>query len=257
MIRTLIVDDEPLAREGIRTRLELERDFDIIGEAGDGQEAIDAILALLPDLVFLDVQMPGLTGFDVLDRVASEHLPVVIFVTAHDEYALKAFEAHALDYVLKPVESKRFAEVLKRARREISNADTLDTHLRIVNLLDAPRTNVTERIAPPSPGWLRRMPVKNGDRYLLVEVGSIDWFESAGNYVRLHVGSDAYLTRGTLKELTERLDPEMFTRIHRSTIVNITHVKEIRSEWHGDFDVELNTGAVLRMSRTYRDSLLA
>lgn len=260
MIRTVIVDDELLAREGIRARLELERDIEVVGEAADGEEAIEVICTLRPDLVFVDVQMPGLSGFDVLDRVAGEHLPIVIFVTAYDQYALKAFEVHALDYLLKPINSKRLAEAVSRARHEMSRTDAMVTHGRILKLLDANRRvsgpKTGQRGVSAGPGDLTRMTVKDGDRWVLVEIGEVDWFEAARNYVRIHVGQKVFLTRSTLRALEEQLDRERFIRIHRSTIVNAARIREITPEWHGDFNVTLQDGTVLRMSRTYRRNLL-
>jgi len=259
MIRTLIVDDEPLAREGIRVRLKHEADIEIAGEAGDGLAAVQAITALLPDLVFLDVQMPGCNGFQVVERVASIHLPVIVFVTAYDRYALKAFDVHALDYLLKPFTASRFQEALQRARAEIGRSGDLESHRRLLDLLAGFQTQ------PPGPSqaaaskdgdYLGRFSVKDGERYLLLRAEEIDWVESAANYVRLFARGANYLIRMTMTELERRLDPRHFARIHRSTIVNINRVKEIRPEWHGDFDVLLGNGKTLRMSRKYRNRLL-
>ena len=232
MIRALIVDDEPLARRGIRLRLDQHADIEVAGEAEDGPEAVRMITALLPDLVFLDVQMPGMNGFDVLAQTADIHLPVVIFVTAYDQYAVNAFEVRAIDYLLKPIANDRFEEALRRARRELAEG------------------------MRPAAGLLpTRLTVRKGDRYLLVKLDDIDWLEAAANYVEVHARGGEYLIRSTLASLEQRLDPQRFVRIHRSTIVNADRVAEIRSDAHGDFEVTLDRGKVLRMTRTCADRL--
>jgi two-component system LytT family response regulator len=252
-IRTLIVDDEPLAREGLRVRLSREADVDIVGEAIDGDSAIEAIHALTPDLVFLDVQMPGLGGFDVLERVSGTHLPVVIFVTAYDQYALKAFDVHALDYLLKPFSDARFAQALDRARQAVtssaSDADR-DVDRRVAALLAA------RADAKPVKTWLTRLPVKDRDRFLLLRVEEITWIEAAQNYVQIHARKHEFLVRCTMADLESQLDPAKFSRIHRSALVNLDRIREIRPAWHGDFDVILEDGTQLKLSRHYRDRLL-
>jgi two-component system LytT family response regulator len=251
-IRTLIVDDEPLAREGLRVRLSREADVDIVGEAIDGDSAIDAIHALTPDLVFLDVQMPGLGGFDVLERVSATHLPVVIFVTAYDQYALKAFDVHALDYLLKPFSDARFAQALDRARQAVSSASDADRDVdRRVAALLAARAD-----ARPAKTWLTRLPVKDRDRFLLLRIEEITWIEAAQNYVQIHARKHEYLVRCTMADLEAQLDPAKFSRIHRSALVNLDRIREIRPAWHGDFDVILEDGTQLKLSRHYRDRLL-
>ncbi len=256
MIRTLVVDDEPLAREGIRVRLAAERDVEVVGEAADGPAAVEAIRRLLPDLVMLDVQMPGMSGFEVLARVAGDCLPAVVFVTAHDSYALRAFEVHALDYLLKPFTAARLHEAVARAResleRDGDRAD-LDAMLRLIEERERSGPN------PPAdrrPGLARRWALRDGERWLMLRADEVDWIEAAANYVRFHARGTAYLLRGTMAALEATLDPRQFARIHRSTIVNLDRVREVRPEWHGDFDVVLTSGQVLRMSRRYRQALL-
>lgn len=248
MIRTLIVDDEPLAREGLRVRLGLERDIDLIGEAADGPDAVDLIRRELPDLVLLDVQMPGMDGFEVLSRVADDCLPSIIFVTAHDRYALKAFEVHAVDYLLKPLDGGRLREAVDRVRRAVAMGQSAPRE-GLVNLL-------TSREKRPEPGYARRWAVREGEHFVLLRAEEVDWIEAAANYVRFHARGKVYLLRGTMAALEETLDSRRFTRIHRSTIVNLDRVREIRPEWHGDYDVVLTTGDVLRLGRRYRDGLL-
>jgi two-component system LytT family response regulator len=276
VIRTVLVDDEPLAREGLRVRLGREEDIEIIGEAGDGPSAVDAIVSLRPDLVFLDVQIPGFDGFDVVSRIASAHLPTIVFVTAYDRYALRAFEVHALDYLLKPIAHRRFQEALRRARHELSRRDRDDAQSRdaaegssegdslsavadrLRRLLDERETGAS---APPSaagngPRYAIRFTVRDGERYVLLRVNDVDWAEASANYVRLHVGPRTFQMRTTMSDLERQLDPAQFTRIHRSAIVNLDRVREIRPEWHGEYEVALTTGATLRLSRGYRDRLL-
>jgi two-component system, LytTR family, response regulator len=274
-IRTLIVDDEPLAREGLRVRLARESGVEIVGEAIDGDSAIEPIQAQTPDLVFLDVQMPGMRGFDVLERVSGTHLPVVIFVTAYDQYALKAFDVHALDYLLKPFSDARFAQALDRARQAVSSASEADRDAdRRVAALLAARAD-----ARPAKTWLTRLPVKDRDRFLLLRVEEITWIEAAQNYVQIHArkheltaerpvvrsapfcGAGAasarqFLVRCTMADLEAQLDPAKFSRIHRSALVNLDRIREIRPAWHGDFDVILEDGTQLKLSRHYRDRLL-
>ena len=234
MIRAAIVDDEPLARQGIRLRLASEHDIEIAGEAGDGPAAVRLIASTHPDLLFLDVQMPGMSGLDVLSEVAGEHLPVVVFVTAHDQYAIQAFEVNAVDYLLKPFTKERFEEALRRARRELS------------------ARSEPSQLA----GLLKRIAVRTQDRYVLLKVTDIDWIEAAANYVEIHARGKSFLVRSTIANLEKKLDPERFTRIHRSIIVNAERVAEIRSDAHGDYDVTLTTGKVLRMTRSFSERLL-
>ena len=242
MIRTVIVDDEPLARDGIRLRLAGARDIDVIGEAEDGAAAVELIRDELPDLVFLDVQMPGMSGFDVLAAIAGEHLPVIVFVTAYDQYAIRAFDVHAVDYLLKPFTKERFDEALRRARRELAHREEDGGSSRVADLVSDPLT---------------RLVVKNRDHYVLLRTEEIDWMEAAANYVEVHAHGKAFLVRGTISGLEQKLDPRRFTRIHRSVIVNVDRVTQIRSDAHGDFDVLLRNGKVLRMTRNYSERLLS
>ena len=238
MIRTLIADDEPLAREGIRARLADQADIDVVGEAADGVEAVEAIETLSPDLLFLDVQMPGIDGFEVLRRLRAA-VPAVVLVTAYDRHAVKAFEAQALDFLLKPISTARFIEVLGRVRRSLA----------------APAEARSPRLASPS-AHLTRFPVKDRERFLLLKPEEVEWIHSAANYAELHARGRSFLVRMTMSELEERLDPARFVRIHRSTIVNVDRVAEIQPAYHGEFQVVLQDGAKLRLSRRYRDRLL-
>jgi len=255
MISVLIADDEPLARKGVRVWLRSENDVTVVGEAASGTEAVRAIGSMRPDLVFLDIKMPSLDGFQVLERAAPVHLPLVVFVTAHDTYALKAFEAHAIDYLLKPLTETRFRRALDRARWALAAQEELEKkHTGVVQLLDS--RSATAAGASTTAGFLKRFAVRDDNRFVLVTTEQVDWIDSAANYVRLHVGPTAYLVRMTMNELEQKLDPQHFARIHRSTIVNIARVKEVTPDWHGEFDVKLIDGTTLRLTRTYRHRLL-
>jgi two-component system LytT family response regulator len=240
-VRTLIVDDEELGRKRIRKLLSLESEFEIVGESRDGPEAIGAIEKFAPDLVFLDVQMPGLGGFEVLAQIAPEKMPVIIFVTAYDEFALKAFEAQALDYLLKPFDDERFAQSLQRARTYLNGNETAEIKERLAKLVNG---------LPNHGNYLSRIAVKCAGRVLFLKAGEIDWIEAAGNYVNLHVGKESYLLRGRMSELEKRFDPEQFFRIHRSTIVNLDRVKELQLLFKVEGIVVLKGGQQLSASRS-------
>jgi two-component system, LytTR family, response regulator len=245
-IRTLVVDDEPLARERLTSLLAAEADIEIIGQCRDGEEAVHAIVDHSPDLVFLDVQMPAMNGFEVIEAVGSERMPLVIFVTAYDQHALKAFQVRALDYVLKPFDRERFQEALQRARAHIQRDETGDLGRRLLALVkdlrrDQPRTD--------------RLVVKSGGRLFFLRTDEIDWIEASGNYVRLHVGTTSHLLRETMNAIEGRLDPEKFFRIHRSRIVNMERIQEMQPWLNGEYAVVLRTGTRLTLSRGYREKL--
>jgi two-component system, LytTR family, response regulator len=246
-LSVLIVDDEPLARERLRTFLEEEADVRILGECTSGRTAVRAIQDKKPDLVFLDVQMPGLDGFGVVGQLGARPAPAIVFVTAFDQYALKAFEVHALDYLLKPFDRERFQATLNRAR-ESHRLRHGGGDERLAALVEA----LAERRK-----FVDRLLVKSGGKERLIAVGEIDWFEAAGNYVRIHTGGERLLLRETMAKLEERLDPDQFTRIHRSTIVNLKKVREMEPWFHGDYVVRLIDGQKLTLSRSHRPRLLA
>jgi two-component system, LytTR family, response regulator len=245
-IRTVIVDDEPLARTRIRSLLEREPDVVIVGECADGRQAVNDLRQLEPDLVFLDVQMPALDGFDVLEALDNERLPAVIFVTAHDRYALRAFEVHALDYLLKPFDRERFQKALERVRNQLEHAETAASRQRLLALLE----DVQAARKP-----LQRVVIKSEGRVFFVRVEDIDWIEAAGNYLRLHVGRETHLLRETMNGLEGRLDPAQFVRIHRSTMVQFDRIRELQPWFHGDYRVLLRDGTELTLSRGYRQKL--
>jgi two-component system LytT family response regulator len=238
MIRTLIVDDSPLVRDGIRLLLAGEKDIEIVGEAGDGYEAVAAIERLTPDLTFLDVQMPSLDGFQVIEQCATVPMGAIIFVTAYDDYALRAFQANALGYVLKPIAPRMLEAALQRARQVLASRSAL---------------------IPPKPTERRPLPrivVKDQGRFMLIRPDEVEWIASAGDYVHLHTAGRTFLVRTTISELDDSLDPKDFVRIHRSTIVNVNRIQEIRPLPQGDYSVRLHDGTSLRMSRGYRRRLL-
>lgn len=245
-IRTLIVDDEPLARERLAGLLAAEPDIEIAGQCRDGEEAVKAIIEQTPDLVFLDIQMPQLNGFEVIDAVGPERMPLVIFVTAHDRHALRAFEVRALDYLLKPFDRDRLRDALQRVRKQVEREDGGEIGRRLLALMkdlrrDQPRTD--------------RLVVKSGGRLFFLRADEIDWVEAAGNYVRLHVGSTSYLLRETMNAIEGRLDPEKFFRIHRCRIVNMERIQELQPWLNGEYAVLLRTGTRLTLSRGYREKL--
>jgi len=245
-IRALIIDDEPLAREGIKELLNAEADIKVVGECGDGVQAIKAIQTDAPDLIFLDVQMPEIDGFGVLERIAQTKIPVVIFVTAFDEYALRAFDAHALDYLLKPLDPDRFAIALGRAREMIELNNNGGLPKKLAAFLHDLKTPTRH---------LDRIMVKSSDHIYFVKCKTIDWIEANGDYVYLHVRGEKHLVREKMSELEQNLDPHQFARIHRSTIVNIDRIEELRPMFYGEYAVVLNDGRKLTLSRTYRGRL--
>ncbi len=254
-IRTLIVDDEPLAREGVRVLLQQDPEVEVVGECASGREAVRAIEDLGPDLVFLDVQMPEIDGFDVLTRIDAARMPVVVFVTAYDQHALRAFEVHALDYLLKPFKDDRFRTALEHAKTQIRQQKVSEVSQRLVALLE----QTTGSTPAPSKDelYLRRLVVKTGGRVFFINVEKIDWIEAADYYVRLHVGGASHLLRETMSNLERQLDPQQFQRIHRSTIVQLDCIAALEPAYHGDYIVLLRDGTQLKMSRRHRQKVEA
>lgn len=243
-IRTLIVDDEPLARERVRLLLAEEPDVEILAECANGPEAIDAIEARRPDLVFLDIQMPEVSGFDVLRALPPDTWPLVIFVTAHDRHAIEAFEIRALDYLLKPFKRARFRLALARAREHLESRTTAGLNARLRELLES---------TPTEPAYLSRLAVKTGDRTLFVKVEDIDFIESAANYAVLHTAKENHVVRETLTNLEARLSPKHFLRISRSTMVNLDRVRELQPLSPGEHVLVLTDGRKLTVTRGLRE----
>ena len=246
VIRVLIVDDEPLARERIRDMLEDDPGVEVIGECANGSEAITVIKSTAPDLVFLDVEMPETNGFAVLEALEPERMPCVIFVTAYDQYAVKAFEVFALDYLLKPFDRARFEQSLRRAKEQIRAQKDGSLAQRIMAALK----EIHNR-----PQYLERLVIKTSGHIFFLKTEEIEWLEAEGNYVRLHVGKESYLLRDTISALENQLDPKKFLRIHRSAIVNIDRIQELQPWFHGEYRIILQDGVQLTLSRSYRDKL--
>ena len=247
-IRALIVDDEPLARERLRKLLAAESDIELIGECSDGVSAVQSIRDLSPDIVFLDVQMPELDGFGVIAAIGDGRMPAVVFVTAHDQFALKAFEVHAVDYLLKPYNKERLQTALRRAIEQARRHQAGDLNQRLTALLADVKPAAKPRHA-------ERIAVKSSGRVVFVKVDDIDWIEAADNYVSLHVGAEEHLHRETMASLEVQLPPEKFMRISRSTIVHVDRIKELQPLFHGEYAVILRNGAKLTLSRSYREKL--
>jgi two-component system, LytTR family, response regulator len=246
--RVVIVDDEPLAREGIRLLLGDDPELEITAECANGAEAVATVRLHQPDLVFLDVQMPEMGGFEALAALGAELPPAVIFVTAFDRYALRAFEVHALDYLLKPFTDDRFFDAVARAKQQLGLAQVSELSTKLRSLLES------QAPAPPPAGFLSRLAVRDVGRVVFLDVAEVDWIEAADYYVQLHVGSQSYLHRETMNRIEQQLDPARFLRIHRSAIVNRDRVKELRS--HGrEVIVVLAGGAELPVARRHREKL--
>ncbi len=260
-IRTLIIDDEPLARENLRIRLRDVDDFEIAGECANGREALTAIQEQKPDLIFIDIKMPDMNGFEVLEQVPPEILPVIVFVTAYDRYALEAFQIHALDYLLKPFEDERFAETLQLSRDRVAEA-------RRAAREGEPLYQLSGGGTPGAPGrqlaeqskqgaCFDRLVIKTRGRVFFLCADKLDWIEANGDYSRLHAGPKSYLLRKTMNEMEARLDPQSFTRISRSAIVSLDRIHELVPMTRGEFLVRLTCGREIKLTRTYREQLEA
>ncbi|MGH9384508.1 MAG: LytR/AlgR family response regulator transcription factor [Vicinamibacterales bacterium] len=245
-IRALVVDDQPMARERLVSLLAAEPDVVLAGAAASGLEAIDRIRQTSPDLVFLDLQMPELDGFGVIERIGVDHMPPTVFVTAYDEHAVRAFEVQALDYLLKPFGRQRFQSALQRARRHLERIEAGSLATRLAAVLRSIRT-------PAQSG--ERLLIKRGGRVSFVEIDQIDWVEADGNHVHIHVGAESYVLRETMASLLGRIGESRFFRIHRSRIVNLGQIKELRIASGADYEVVMRGGQRLRLSRLYREAL--
>jgi two-component system, LytTR family, response regulator len=255
-LRTLLVDDEALSRRGLELRLRVAGDIEIVGQCTNGREALAAIRDLRPDLVFLDIQMPGLSGFDVLAELQPHELPMIVFVTAYDRFAVQAFEARAIDYVLKPVDDARLAATLTHVRELVEQRTAVAERTQLVNLLAELRgsgeiENITSS-NPQAPTWL---PIRNGRETVRVPVEAIEWVDAAGDYLCIHASGHTHILRATMREMETLLDPRLFQRVHRSTIVNLTRVKSLRAHMNGEYFLRLEGGQELKLSRTYRDKV--
>lgn len=243
-IRALIVDDERLARGRVREMLRKDGDIEIVGESANGPEAVEAVRHTNPDLMFLDVQMPGMDGFEVLHALGDGRLPLVVFITAYDQYAVRAFEACAVDYILKPFDRARFARTIEQAKGRIRQERGVDLTQHLVELL--------KKLKQP-PAYPERMAIKEGGRIVYVKTASIEWVEADGNYVRIHAGKTSYHLLGSIGNLEAQFDPKKFRRIHRATIVNVDCIRELQPWFNGCYRVILNSGVELSLSRGYRE----
>ena len=247
-IRAIIVDDEPLGRTVIREMLRGDAEIEVSGECANGHEAVELISRVRPELLFLDVQMPEVDGFEVL-RAAMQtmnELPLVIFVTAYDQYAVRAFDVHAVDYLLKPFDRERFGKAVQRAKAQLQQAHNNSVNERILALLEEQRARTR---------YLERLVVKAHGRVFFLKTSEVDWIEAEGNYVCLHVRKESFLLRETLSSLEAQLDPQKFARIHRSQIVNVERIRELHPWSHGEYHVILHDGTQLTLSRSYRERL--
>jgi two-component system, LytTR family, response regulator len=245
-IRALIVDDEPLAREGMRLHLGEHNEIEVIGECDDGATAVMMIRDVKPDLVFLDVQMSGLDGFGVLRAIGTEHMPIVVFVTAYDQFALQAFEAHAIDYLLKPIDPDRLDTALERVRNQLEGQARRERDDRVLSLLSQ---------VGGQPRYIERLVTRSDGKIRIIRVDDIDYIEAAGNYAKIHVGGKMHLVREGMNSLESKLDPAKFLRVHRSVIVRIDRIKELESLYQGDYVVVLHDGTRLTTGRKYRDAI--
>jgi two-component system LytT family response regulator len=265
-IRTLIVDDEPLARRGLELRLRDAADIRIVRQCANGREALAAIAEEAPDLMFLDIQMPGMSGLDLVAQVPQESMPMVVFVTAFDRYAINAFEAHALDYLLKPVDDARLAAALDRVRAQWQQRQAVAQREQLMALLAEVKGNgeiadepVAKGVADSAAGGARRhatlLPIRSGRETLRLDVATIDWIDAAGDYMCLHADGQTHVLRATMKELEEMLDPQVFQRVHRSTIVNLARVRSLRPHLNGECFLKLQSGQEVKLSRSFRDKV--
>ncbi|MEJ8569408.1 LytR/AlgR family response regulator transcription factor [Elongatibacter sediminis] len=262
MLRTLIVDDEALARRGLRHRLQSVRDVHVIGEARNGREALKVIQEHQPDLVFLDIQMPGMDGFDVLRALEPDKLPSIVFVTAFDDFAIKAFEANAVDYILKPIEGERLLDALQRVRDRQGARKARKERRSLLNLVSEIAGEPIDSVAALGDKDLdrlkkkpARLAIKDGGKTTWVKQEDIEWVDAAGDYMCVHANGETHIMRKTMKQLEQELDPKLLQRVHRSAIVNIKHVREMQSHINGEYFLTLTSGHTLKLSRTYKDKL--
>jgi two-component system LytT family response regulator len=262
-VSTIIIDDEELARRGLELRLKRAPDFEIVAQCAGARDALPAIRAHKPDLVFLDIQMPGLSGFELLAQIPGESLPLVVFVTAYDQFAIRAFDARAVDYLLKPIDDDRFDATLEKVRAHISARDAMQQRDRLFGLIG----EITgcgevalEELLEHGRAAVERshadiLPIRQGREIVRVPIASIEWIDAAGDYMCIHASGQTHILRGTMKELEDILDPRLFQRVHRSTIVNLRRVKSLRAHMNGEYFLTLEGAQELKMSRTYRDKV--
>ncbi len=258
-LRAIVVDDEDLARRGLKIRLDRIGGVDVIGECRNGREAIASISAEQPDVVFLDIQMPGMDGFDVVRELQADNMPMIVFVTAFDHYAVNAFDMHAVDYVLKPVEEDRLRAAIGKVRDQRDQQQASDRKQQllklIMNITGKSEMGVDALVEAGGQSFPEKITVRDGDQITIVPVAEIDWVDAAGDYMCVHARGETHVMRITMKELEKQLDPSLFQRIHRSTLINVNRIVKLISHINGEFFVTLESGARLKMSRTYKDKL--
>ena len=261
-IRAIIVDDEPLARRGLELRLDEAADVEIVRQCANGREALTAITELQPDLMFLDIQMPGMSGFDVVKQVPQESLPMIVFVTAFDRYAIEAFEAHALDYLLKPVDETRLDRALDRVRGQYQQRQAVAQREQLMAMLadvtgkgEIEPGSATGTNGAAARRYATMLPIRVGRETIRLDVAAIDWIDAAGDYMCVHAAGQTHVLRATMKELEEMLDPEVFQRVHRSTIVNLARVRSLRPHLNGECFLKLESGQEVKLSRSFRDKV--
>jgi two-component system LytT family response regulator len=262
-ITTVIIDDEALARRGLELRLQHAPDFQVVAQCASARDALPAIRTHKPDLVFLDIQMPGLSGFELLAQIPSESLPLVVFVTAYDQFAIRAFDARAVDYLLKPIDDERFDATLEKVRAHVRTRDAIEQRDRLFGLIaeitGCGKVALEELLehgrAAVAPTHAEILPIRQGREIVRVPIASIEWIDAAGDYMCIHASGQTHILRGTMKELEDILDPRLFQRVHRSTIVNLRRVKGLRAHMNGEYFLTLEGAHELKMSRTYRDKV--
>jgi two-component system, LytTR family, response regulator len=261
-IRTILVDDEPLATQGLQLRLQAHEDVEVVATAANGREAIRQIKTHKPDLVFLDIQMPGFDGFSVIQGLMDIELPLFVFVTAYGDHALRAFDAQAVDYLMKPVDEDRLAGTMDRVRQRLAEKRSAEEAERLKEALEQHAPEAAEELAentpdaaPASNRYEKMINIKDQGQIFRVDVDTIERIDAAGDYMCIHAGGNTHILRGTMKELEEILDPKLFQRVHRSTIVNLSLVKSLRAHMNGEYFLTLDGGHELKLSRTYRDKV--
>jgi two-component system, LytTR family, response regulator len=261
-IDTLIVDDEALARRGLKLRLDRYDDINVVGQCRNGREALEAIPELNPDLVFLDIQMPGMDGFDVVRQLQGDEMPMIVFATAFDQYAIKAFDVHAVDYILKPLDDDHLGRALQRVRDQLSQKNDANDKQRLLEVISditgkapAEMEELLEQGVSPVNQYPDKIAIKDAGDITFVPIGEIEWVDAAGDYMCIHAAGQIHIMRTTMKQLEAQLDPVLFQRVHRSTLVNLKQVDKICSHINGEYNLNLKGGARLKMSRSYKDKI--
>lgn len=260
-LQAIIVDDESLARKGLNLRLKEIQGVEVVGECTNGREAVNAVAELTPDVVFLDIQMPGMSGFDVVSKLQQDDMPMIIFTTAYDQYAIEAFDVHAVDYLLKPIVPERLQEAVDRARSHWAQDGDVTDKQRLLELIISitgkSETAIAQLLKDHTgvKSYPDKIAIKDGSETTLVETRDIDWVDAAGDYMCIHANGQTHVMRVTMKELEAQLDPANFQRVHRSTIVNLDRVTKVSSHMNGEFHLILNNGASIKMSRSYKEKV--